>query len=282
MITTAYRVEFPPDVVVIDSSLCDGALNQSYPLNDTANLYLDMLRAGEPMPDIVDAVSTHFAIPQSDVERDLLGLVARLNAVRLVNVYPRSLMDKLQRILFVTGYISTTGNFPPILVKRRYIANEGPMHIVLSVARALCEHALPALVASTLVITVLAILAFEDLAHLLAGVLVGILLALVLHEAGHAVAVGMAGGRSYLIMTGLKVAVVHTRGSSPAVHAAGPLAACVAGLVVLLAALIANSTPLALMSCPLITQIASLTAFAEDGRSLVHSFTAAQTRRMRQ
>lgn len=38
MITTAYRVEFPPDVVVRDGSLCDGALNQSYPLNDTANI----------------------------------------------------------------------------------------------------------------------------------------------------------------------------------------------------------------------------------------------------
>lgn len=38
MITTAYRVEFPPDVVLRDGSLCDGALNQSYPLNDTANM----------------------------------------------------------------------------------------------------------------------------------------------------------------------------------------------------------------------------------------------------
>ena len=38
MITTAYRVEFPPDVVVRDGSLCDGALNQSYPLGDTANM----------------------------------------------------------------------------------------------------------------------------------------------------------------------------------------------------------------------------------------------------
>ncbi len=281
MITTAYRVEFPPDVVVRDGSLCDGALNQSYPINDTAKLYLDMLSAGEPMPDIVDAVSTHFAIPQSDVERDLLGLVARLNTVRLVNVYPRSVMDKLQRFLFVTGYVLTTGDFPPILVKRMYIASEGPMHIVLSVARALCKHALPALAASALVITVLAMLAAADIAYLLTGALVGILLALILHEAGHVAAVRMAGGRSYLIMVGFKVAVVHTRGSSPSVHAAGPLAACAAGLVVLLAALALSSAPLAMMSCPLIVQIAALTAFAEDGRSLVRSFTAAQTRRMR-
>ena len=279
MISTDFRVEFPPDVTVCDSSLYDGALDQSYPVNDTGKLYLDLLRAGEPMTDIVDAVSARFDIPKSDVKRDLLDLVARLNSAQLVNVHPRRVVDRLKRLLFVAGFVIVMRDFPPILVKRGHVADGGPMRVAFSVTRVLFKHALPAMTVFALCIFVLAMLTTVETAYPFGGALIAILAALILHEIGHALAVQLAGRRSYIIMTGIKVGIVHTLKSSPTVHAAGPLLAGMVGFVMMLAAYAANSDALAFMSTPFVLQLVSLTALTRDGRFLVDSLSSTRKER---
>ena len=280
MITTDYSVEFPSDVAVRDSELYDGALDESYPLNHTARRYLDLLQAGVPIPGVVDAVSAQFAISQSEAERDLLGLVAQLNDAQLLNVSPRRLTDKLKRVFWVSSYVITAREFPPMLVKRGHVADDGLVSVAASVARALLRHALPTLIVATLLIAMLGILAESETAYPVAGALFGAFAALILHETGHALAVNMVGGRSYLIMTGLKAAVAHNSGASPLVHASGPLLAGVVGFVALTVAVVAESGSLAFASFPFIIQLVSLTVVARDGRLLVDSLTETEERRL--
>ena len=142
------------------------------------------------------------------------------------------------------------------------------------------NHALPAVIIAGLAILALAILLSSELAYSLGGALVGTVLALILHEAGHAVAVQMAGRRSYIIMTGFNIGVVHTLESSLVVHAAGPLLAGVVGLLVLMAAVGANLDALAVMSFPLILQLVCLTVLSRDGRLLVKSLVSTSERRV--
>ena len=280
MITTAYRVEFPPDVAVRDSELYDGALDESYPLNRTAKRYLDLLHAGTPVPGVVDTVSTQFAIPRSDAERDLLGLVGQLNDAQLVNVSPRRLIDRLKRFFWVSSYVITTRTFPPMLVKRGRVANGDPISVAASVVVALFRHALPVLIVAALFIVMLGTLKGPETTYPLAVVLVGTFAALLFHEVGHAMAVHMVGGRSYLMMTGLKVAVAHNFGASPVVHASGPLLAGLVGLVVVLVAYVAESELMAFASLPFVIHLSSLTFLSRDGRLLVESLTKTKERRL--
>jgi hypothetical protein len=271
MITTAYRVTFPPDVTLRDNSLYDSALDQAYSLNNTAAFYLTLLRACEPMPAVVAAVSNRFNIPPEAAERDLLGLVARLNAAHLLNVSPRGVVDRLKRLLLVAAFVLTVRDFPPLLVKRGYVATGGPMRISLSVSHALAVHLLPAVLIAALIIGALALLTAPVIVSLLASALAAAFVAIILHEIGHAVAVHMVGGRSYLLMAGIKIGVAHVHASSPAVHVAGPLFAGMVGLAALLAAYVFNSSILAVTSFPFILHLASLTVAARDGKLLMVS-----------
>ena len=273
MISTSYRVEFPPDVTVGKNGLHDGALDQSYPLNNSARMFLTLLRDGIPMTQIINSVAARFEKPRIEVERDLLGLVGHLNAAELVNIVPTGMVDTLRRFLWIIAFVATTRGFPPSFGKRAHVDSNGPMRVVASVLRAVLGHALPAVIVALCAIVALAGLTEPAFALALLVVAVSMLAALALHETGHALAIHLIGGRCYLIMAGVKVAVVHNRPSSPIVHAGGPLLVGGVGIGMALIAHALHSVPLAVASLPLVIQIVSLTAFSRDGRSLIESLT---------
>lgn len=268
-----YKVDFPTDVTVESGYIRDATLGQSYPLNDTADMYLSLLHVGVPMTDIVDSVSAQFGISSKVVERDLLSLVVRLNEAQLVNIYPSGLLERIKRQVWVVKFVLTTGVLPPLLIKRMPIVDGGPVLVAINVARTLSRHVLLPMMLSAFIVLTLGILTDPAIAYLVAAVLVGIFTAFILHEAGHAVAVRASGRKSYLIAAGLKIAVAHTHRSSAFVHASGSLVTYLVGLILLLSAYLTHSVLPAVASVPLITQLVFVTVLARDGRLLVDSLS---------
>lgn len=279
MITTSYKVEFPADVTVRESDLYDHTLDEAYPLNHTAKVYLDLLQKGLPISDIVDTVSTWFAIPRSQAESDVLSLVTQLNGAQLVNLHPGGMIDRLKRGYWVAVYLILTKELPPILVRRICIADRNLFHVAASVTAALFKHAFAAIIISAILVGILGLLTGLETIYPVAGVLVGAFAALVTHETGHAAAVHMVGRRSYLMMIGPKVAVAHNHGTSPSVHASGPVLAGLAGTALLLVGDALGNSFLVFGSLPFVAQLISITLFARDGRLLVDSLVQVNNRR---
>ena len=272
MIELRDRVEFPPDIELAGDRLQDLALGQSFPLSGSAAMYLHLLRAGRPMTEIVAAVAERFRLEPKEVERDLLGLVFRLNAAQLVNVRPVNVLSRLRQALFVVTYVALTRQWPPVLRRWHPIAGVSPVAIIGSVARVVMVHQAALWLLPAALLTLLGALTEPALIAPLLAVELGLMAAIVAHESGHALAARRSGVGCFLMTSAWKVAVVHpATGAAGWVHAGGALLAGLCGLPILVTAAGLDVGVLAVGALPFVVQLATLTVLTKDGRSLARS-----------
>jgi hypothetical protein len=268
------RASLPSDVRLAGGSLQDLALGRDHLLLGSAPIYLPLLAAGYTFGEIVDAVSQRFALPPSQVRDDLFALVRRLNAARLLNLHPCGGPWSWPRRAFVDLVRAAVTGIPPYCFSRRYPIQSRRIHDVLIAV----AHAILSAKAATWVLLVAFSLAFGALVSLAVGAVVaataiGLVMALTIHEAAHALAALRWQSGCFLIASAWgPLSVVHRAGPRDGwIAAAGPATAGGCGLLVWALALSLGSPIVGAFALPFLAQLFGLTVLFRDGRLFARS-----------
>lgn len=267
MLTASDILELPPGVTVRGGRLADDVRGVSVPVNPAALLVVSA--AGHPLSAIADQLGAAFAIPRPLALNDVLAFVWQLNRLGLANVRRRSgPVAAAAAWLVIAARLLPAGTLPPTLARRVPLDTRSARAAAAGVARGLAPRALAVgLVTAVAVVPAASVVGPQSLV-LAASVGLGVAVALVVHEAGHAAALAGAAPAA-LILGWRRISVVHaplTVTRAQAVAAAGPLASGLGGLTLTVAAAAAVAPELAVGGLPLAGHALGLLAFTSDGR----------------
>lgn len=266
MLEPCDRVVLSGDVRRDADTLVDEVRGVRYPLNVTAGVLLD--GGAAPLEVLSASIASRWAIPLAQAQRDVLRFAWELNRHGLANVVPgRSRRCRTRSWVGLALRLLPCGRLPAPIVKRRPLDTSTVLCATASAAGALARSAaVVALAASTLLILVGAL---AGGAQVLAAIAVGGATgaSLLLHEAGHAVA--LRGRPAALLLVRGRASVLHgPLGShrTVGVAVAGPAAPVLAGVVLAAVAVAIGAPLLALAACPAVGHALSATVAARDGR----------------
>jgi hypothetical protein len=258
----------PCDGVRIDgSTVVDDVLERSFPVNGTALFVL--ARAGTPLDAVAGELAARHGLDINRTRDDVLAFALALNQALLANVVHRT--PRLRRALswlVLAVRLAPAGVTPASLARRRLldtttagralrtsIAAAGPRATTLgTLGTALAAQ--PALTASPR----------ASLGAIALGAGVGI--GVVVHEAGHAVA--LVGVGAVLVVTGPRIRVAHRtlpRGRRAVVAAAGPIGAALTGATLVTLGVAARMPELALAGCAPAAHAVGMTVATAEGRA---------------
>jgi len=242
LIEPTARVSLADGIVVAGGSLVDPVRARPIPLNATGAI-VAANADGRTLAEVAAGLAAATGAPQELALSDATAFCMELNRRLLLNVR-RSRRHAL--------FLALHGLRPAALPRRGGLAAlAGPAALAGTIG---ALAALP-----------LAVLAGEPLLAALVGM--ALAAGLAVHEAGHAVA--LRGVPSCLAVAGLRVAIMHRPlppGRRSAVAAAGPAAASLVGVLLLLAAWLFGAEAVAVASGPLVAQALGLTVLGGDGR----------------
>jgi hypothetical protein len=270
MIDVNDRIDLPRDVCFSGDALVDLALDEAYPLRGSATLGMALLAAGLTVRDASLELARRHEQDATSVLIDLTAFVAQLSRADLVNLRPSSWGSRLRRALHVLTFLIVTHRWPPGRVRRYPLVGASAAAAVRQIAAVVAFRMAPVwIIAGLPLLLPLAWLA-PSLMPASGALLVGLVIATILHEAAHALTARWLGIGSFLIRSGWRVAVLHARASSGGlVPAMGPLSCGALGLALSISAAMLHSITLAFTAIPFVIQLLSLSVFAQDGRHLV-------------
>jgi hypothetical protein len=258
---------FPADVRLDGDAIVDLALEQRYRASASARTYLRLIEDGLRIDEIARSVSKSGAIPAGVVQAHCRQLVTSLNHAMLLNLELGGVGGRVLWVWF-TLWAAVVARRIPLARRQRFPVSH-------SIGLAFWDVGRGVLFGMAHWWLALSALSFFALYRSPAGTLtvaisLALPLAIITHEAAHAIAVQRRGGGGFLAVHGLSIGVIHSRSHSGAlVHAAGPLLTGMCGVGLLLLAIAAHSATLAVASTPFIGQALTLTVLATDGRLLV-------------
>lgn len=267
MLDLTDRIELPRGVAVAPGGVSDAVRGESWPANDTAVFVL--ARAGRPLGDVAGELAGRFGLPAERARRDVLAFVWGLNRSLLLNIVPaRGPLARAASWVVLAIRLAPAGVLPRSPARRSPLDTSSAWGALASAARATVRRGLAFVLVAVVLAAELAATAGAGglLLPALGAVAVGA--GLVLHEAGHAVA--LRGIPAALVLDGIRTYVLHRPlpGRRRAlVAASGPCAAAAAGASLLAVAQLAGSAELAVASCPLGAHLLALTVLSGDGRT---------------
>jgi hypothetical protein len=256
------RVSLAPGVTLRGRTLVDAVRGVTVPLTQSGALAIR-----EPTPRRMAArLVSVYGVDGERAAADARVFCAALNGALFANVHVG--VARLT-VRWIRGALTlpTLTKLPRWPARRYTVRTGGALGVFRSVARALWAPA--ALVCAA---TLLPLLAFGNpAAALVAGFAAG--LGLILHEAGHAVA--LRGVSAALVVRGVRVALLHRRlemRREALVAAAGPLTVAAAACVA--AAAVHAAAAGACVGAPIVLALhaAGLTVLAPDGRKICAAF----------
>jgi hypothetical protein len=260
-------LELPDGVTVAGGVLRDECRAVSVPVNSAAAV---VLTAGDrPLEEIAAVLAERFDLPHGRAIDDVLHFAWQLNGIGLVNV--RRGVGPFPAIvawLRLAARLVPAGALPPLLTRRVSLDTSNTTGAVLSTARHLAPRAL--LLALLCAVAVLQGAAIAGRAPLVLSACFGLGVggALVLHEAGHVIAVGRASPAA-ILLNWKRISILHrplSPGRNAVVALAGPLAATLVGLGLAAVAASFGISDLALAAAPLAGHAIGLTVATTDGR----------------
>lgn len=256
------------DGVVPDGDgLSDLARGMRYPGNPAAGVVL--ASSGQTIAEAAAALTTRFGISVERARDDALAFSWEMNRALLLNVERRAgPVGRARSWLTLALRLAPTGRVPPMVARRRSLDTSTRARAALSCVRALAGRGAVLAVAVALAGLQLAVVAGSPgfVLPLLAGLSTGV--ALVVHEAGHAAALGVT--PAAIVTAGPRTFVLHgaLEGARRAVVAVvGPSLPALAGVVLATAALWTGAAELSIASCPLAAHALGLTLLGPDGRA---------------
>lgn len=269
MISDADRAYLPPGVSLREAGLLDAVRGEIWPLNETGRFVLE--RTGRrTLAELAQALDDRFGVGEESARADVRAFAHDLNARLLLNVAPRWGGGAIAwRWLTLAIRLLPTGTLPALPSRRRHVDSTSAYAAFRTVARGLAGHAL---VAALLAICAIVLLLSGFGAPVTSVPLVlgaSLALSLVLHEAGHAIALrdipcclGVAGPRAFVLHPPLPPQ------RRAVVAAAGPAAVLAAGWLAFIPALALTWESVAFGAAFLTAQGLGLTVAAQDGRTI--------------
>ncbi|MFN0152795.1 MAG: PqqD family protein [Gaiella sp.] len=255
------RLCLAPCVTLAANGVADEVQDRMWPVNATARLVLASAETGETLNQVVERVVAAHGVLRETAERDVLVFAWALNRRYLANVRPAK--GYLRRRLRLALRLLPAGVLPPGRVVRRPVCPGGGLARALSMVRALGPRA-------SLVTGVAALPLVQGLSDpaVAIGVASSAGAGIVLHELGHALALGRR--PAAVVLAGLRVLVLHAK-LLPAVRrrvaVAGPGLVVGTGLVAAVCAETTGSLALALCSATWLGHAVGLTVLTNDGRN---------------
>ncbi len=260
-------LELAPGVSVAGGKVHDAVRGTSWPVNETACWML--ARSGLALGEIASQLSTAHGVPQDRARDDVLSFAWQLNVTLLANL--RTERPRWRRSfgwLRLAVQLAPTGSLPPPRARRSALDTGSSLRAVASVGRGLAGRATTLACVTAALVAQLAVVAGTLAPMAAAAVGVGVGLGLLLHEAGHAIA--LRGSAAALVLAGSRTFVLHAPigpRQRAAVAAAGPLVAAGTGLAAVGAATALDVIVLALVALPLCAHALAATVLSPDGRT---------------
>ncbi|MBM3958696.1 MAG: PqqD family protein [SAR202 cluster bacterium] len=266
------EVRIPPGVELRDGRLLDNVLGQTYPLSGSACAFLELMLQRRRLGEIATIVAERFGVEEETVATDLIQFVETLNSGHLLNVRGGSPTLRFRRWAGQLAYSVVTRSFPTRRVTRHAVSAHGLLPHLASISAILGKHTMPVWLLPAAGLLALGTLAKLELAAVLAPAILAVFLCLVVHEFGHALAIWREGAGSYVVTAGWNVAIVHSVARpAPLIHAGGPALAGAVGVCAVIVSLVAGSPQSASFAVPFLLNLAGLTVFSKDGRSLARA-----------
>jgi hypothetical protein len=266
MLAPCDRILVPPGVRRAPGLLVDDVRGCSFAVNATAEAVLD--RAGDQLERAAHELGRRWALDEAAARRDVLVFAWELNRHGLVNVARGGARSgRVLTWLRVAVRSLPSGRLPAGTVERRPLDTSTAGRAVVSTARALADRVAALALVATLGLVLADIVAGGSTtgASWALGPVLGA--GVLLHEAGHAVA--LRGVPAALLLLRGRVSVLHPPLSGhrvASVALAGPGLPALVGVVLALVALRTGSTLAALTACPPAGHLLSATVAGRDGR----------------
>lgn len=249
------RISLPADVTFASGVVSDSVRQASWPVNPGGAYVL--ARSGDTLAAIARGLAVTYGIDERRAAADVASFVARLNRLLLLNVRtPR----RFRRWIVLTIRLLPLRSLPEPRARRIALTQRR----LLQVAAALMPRA------ALLILAVGLPLAATGLVTPSAAAVVGGAagVGLIVHEAGHVVALG--GRPAALVFYGCSVFVLHPSVNGPRgalVALAGPSVPAALGLLLIEAAATAAAPAAALAGALLALHALGATVVARDGRT---------------
>jgi Coenzyme PQQ synthesis protein D (PqqD) len=261
------RTTLPDGVCVRDGRIVDEVRGASWPLNPTAEFVL--ARVGRELGTVVDELAAAYALPRGTARRDVLVFVHCLNEALLLNVEHRArVLRRWLELAVLAARLLPAGMLPAALARRRRLDTSSAGRAAATAVSAVGARCLALAALVSLIAVHLEVVAGR--LSLLPAVLVGVGAGagVAAHEAGHAAALRRI--PAAVVLHGRRTYVLHRRlgpGRRAAVALAGPLPVAVAGGLLVLVAVAADTPTPALAGLAPAAHALSLTVATSDGRA---------------
>ncbi len=262
------RARLPSDVTVAPTAIVDTALEQIYPISPSGREVLTLLLEGRTFSEVADRIAADHRLAPERAERHVREFAYQLNHTDLLNVDPGGLRRETLQVAHTLALAALARRLPRLRRHRYPLRNRSFLPLQVDVARGILVGLWPcwALLAAIYCVGLLA--SPGRIAAL--SFVPALLVATVIHESGHAFAVGRRGGGAFLSIVGMSVRVMHSpRYSGFFVHAAGSGFAVGCGLLCLAVAYLSGAGAFAIASGPFLVNALALTVLSADGRQLV-------------
>lgn len=260
-------ITVPDGVVPEGDGLADLARGMWYPGNPAAGVVL--ASSGRTIAEAAGVLVARFGVSVERARDDALAFAWELNRALLLNVERRAgRFARWRAWLTLAVRLAPAGRVPPMVARRRSLDTSTRARAALSCARGLVGRGVALAVAVAVAGLQLSVVAggTSYVLALVAGLSAGV--ALVVHEVGHAAALGAM--PAAIVTAGPRTFVLHgalegVRRSVVAV--AGPSLPALAGVGLATAALWTRTDELSVASCPLAAHVLGVTLLTSDGRA---------------
>jgi hypothetical protein len=261
------RLELAPSIHFDGRALRDDVRGERYPVNAAAAHVLH--RVGEPLAVAAHDLGATWGLEPEQARADVLSFAWFLSDALLVNVRhgrPRGM--RILATLVLALRLLPAGRLPHRIPRRIGLDTSTVPGAVVSCARAMLGRSAALAIVAWCAIVQLWLLAGRDavVEPLALGVASG--LALLVHEAAHAVA--LVGVPAALTLTGRRTAVLHGRvgdARQAVVALAGPALPALLAATVATGALVLGEPLAALVACPFAGHALGTTVASSDGRA---------------
>lgn len=267
MLEVADRIVLADGIALRGDTLVDDICGTCWPVNGAGAFVV--AREDCALGEIAERVAATYALSLERARADVLAFAWQLNRLAIANVERRA--GRARRAaawLRLALRLAPAGTVPPLAVRRRPVDTTSATAAFVSVARGFAGRCAVIALAVLVLVAHLGLVAGRP--SLLVPTVVGLGVGggLLLHEAGHAVA--LRGIPSALVLRGARVCVVHAPAGTARrafVAAAGPGVVAALGAVLLTAGVALGAPTLAAAGGPAALHVVALTVLASDGRT---------------
>jgi hypothetical protein len=264
------RGRLPDGVSVAEDALVDAGMRGRYPITPAARMYIDLLKTGGRLGEIVDAVAGRFDLPAESVRRDLGQLVEQLNHAWLLELQAGPERRGLAAVLLHPAAAVERRTWWRSVRRRRGL-DGSPLDAVRAITAEVVRHHRWSWGALLVALVIIAAITVPWWLPYSLAVGAGLVAGQVSHEVGHGLAAQAAGTPSFVGSSPAGgVVVVHADSADASrIVAAGPALAAAFGAVSIVGGVVVGSAVACAFGLPMVVQLLGLTTVAADGRNLV-------------